>query len=304
MKPRAILTTDKNWTQGVHAKCIHLHFDINGDRVEIEKHLADYLDKYAEFLEWDDFFLPTVEELENTYADSLYSPSRETRQMLCDPEKYGAPQAHLSARHLHGNICHTVATEEFDLQKLMRIYTEGCELLKDSPFCGYVEVEDALQEEILHASKKNLSDMSVSPISNVPLKKLDLHLLHETEASNTLPFHYRESCRRWFRTTEIHISFDDISQVNPQVILRFLEFGFYSAFKRQKNRGIKFIATIQGFEHEISKLRELTISYLSRPDIQSAISCKVTLKKEDILAFLCFGNDPSMQKVVLPGSLS
>lgn len=303
MKPRALLTTDTRWTQGVHAKCIHLHFDINGDRREVEKYLSGYLEKHADLLEWDPFFLPTEDQLSEIYAGSGCDLSDEIRQLLCDPAKYGAPQAHLSAKHFHGNIYEKQDGGLFDFQKLLDLYTEGCEVLKSSPFSGYVEVEDALEEVLLPASDELLIKVDVPPLTAAPIQKVSLESLQEVCGSDSLPYHYRETGRRWFRTTEIHVSFDDITKVDPRVIARFLESGFYSAFKRRSGSGkVKFIATIQGFEHEICKLRAACISFLQNPKVANSVSCAVALKKEDIMMFLVFGDKPSVQQVVCPDS--
>lgn len=278
---------------GAHLKGIHLHFDINGDRDAIKAAFQPLFDKYEGFFEWDNFVLPTVDELRKLYGASYRPAWDEYLEVIADPARFGAPQAHLSAKKYYGDIFSP------DFQKYLNLYQEGKNLLATLPFSGYIEVEDVTEERIKQESTERPDfEADVSAFSDVPFTKLPLVDVREVDYNDAGYLEVNRDGNRYFRTTEVHLTFRKLSLTHPALVYELLKSGFYSAFQPAEGGDLKFIATIQGFQREVSRISDCLLAWLEAQ--HASISCGVTLKREDILSFCTFGPNLQLQQVVAP----
>lgn len=155
MKPKAAVShpypNRPDIIAGTHLKGIHLHFDINGDRQAIQEAFAPLFAEYKGFLNWDNFVLPTVDDLRKLYGKSYRPQWDKYLEVIADPARFGAPAAHLSAEKYYGDIFSP------DFRKYLDLYQKGKDLLATLPFSGYIEVEDVTEEHLKREMLRRLT---------------------------------------------------------------------------------------------------------------------------------------------------
>lgn len=267
-----------------HRDYEHLHFDLNGDGPTYEMTLEPWRSSVDSqdgfYAKWDLFRRPTDRDLATEFQLHGLTMDHTTAELLCDPLKFGAPDLHLTYKFL--GVPRGQQHERF-----YQIAEQGIRLVSGfSGVNGYIEMERVtvrLKIEAVHSSPDPSVDVSSPPFGSFEM--VDLSLLN-----------------RKFRQTEIHITFEELGKVNPQVLMELYKRGFYTAYKHKK-RGWCALATIQGFDPEITLILSQVLPWLSTQVSSGTCATDVTIKKEDITCFTLLGDDPKLQKVVKPSSL-
>ncbi|MBO6522270.1 MAG: hypothetical protein JJ971_00450 [Balneolaceae bacterium] len=274
----------KSVIKGDHTKYVHLHFDLNGNFDELTDLFNPFIKSQDLRLTWENFILPSKEQIEGNLP-KISLPDNEVDQIisiLLNPKKFGAPTAHATCKY-SGNFT------DKRFEKLIKLYEEGVEWIEERAIDGYLELEDVYNRIALRPKGDSIK-LNEAP-NKLNLESIDMIELSELD--------------RHFRTTEIHISFENMKLVHPLIWSRIFKYGFYTAFKKEKsdNNKLSLIATIQGFDPEITYLQEIMRKWLIKEIEKKTIGCEVVIKKEDIISFAIFGKDTKIQKVVKPGCL-
>lgn len=267
-----------------HVLLYHLHIDLQSPLNDAQRSQIDTFVSMATNLgftmTWENFHRVDRADVERVVSTG----SEELTALLVDPQLYGAPTGgHLTCKHSGLPYGH-------EHECFMDLYFRACELVSDLKNkygqMGYIELEEVSWRRSFQVEEDGVahSEILVCPLSNLDKVPLD-------------------QMGRDFRTTEIHLTFKDISKVSPKILIDVFGCGFYTAFRKDKD-GEKFstIATIQGFPSEIGTIREFVWQWLVKNAVGGHIQCQVDLKQEDIVAYCLFGQDSKVQQVVNPDS--
>ncbi|MFN3232969.1 MAG: hypothetical protein ACE363_12545 [Alphaproteobacteria bacterium] len=201
--------------------------------------------------------------------------------LLTSEECNGAPQTHLSAPRFNGSL---VSAQYQDY--LNSHYHPLVEAIEKTGLSAYVEFEDVSFREVL-ISPHEIVNEAWEPFPIEAVDKVSLGI---------------QGMPR-FRSTEIHVSFEDWALVNTNIMTSMLKAGFNSAYiKDQRTEKLKFIATIQGEEAEISSMLHITRRWLVDNIKSGSIVTNVTVKKEDIVAYEIFGDNNRLPEIIRPGA--
>lgn len=270
---------------GDHAKYLHLHFDVNGVVNEVKSYFEPFITSENFNLGWQDFSLPLIHELEEMFQRAKIEYEESILRKVVSSTYYGAPTAHLSARKFHGSTL----SQQF--QEYIGLYQRGISFVTNSPFSGYIELEDVYMRQTIRPTcnaLKNKYPPATFPIPNIQKKPLN-----------------DRTIQRSFRTTEVHITFEDIRFVELRILAILLGAGFYSAFLLSERADTyKFIATIQGFDPDIFYIFLIAKHWLLHEVEKGNVSTQITMKKEDILSYCIFGSERVLQEIVCPETLS
>jgi hypothetical protein len=266
-----------------HRDYEHLHFDLNGDGAACEEALEPWrtsVDSQDGFYaRWDLFRRPTDRDLAAEFQRHGLRMDDSAAELLCDPMNFGAPDLHLTFKYLG-------APRSPQHERFYRIADQGIRLVSQLPVHGYVEMERVTVRMKIDATRAAPNPGAVvNPPPFSRFQMVDLARLN-----------------RKFRQTEIHVTFEELGKVNPVVLMELYRRGFYTAYKHKK-RGWCALATIQGFDPEITLILAQVLPWLQQQVSSGSCASDVTVKKEDITGFTLLGDDPKLQKVVNPGTL-
>ena len=275
--PSGHATERSDFDAADHAVYEHLHFDLQSVDQIVLNAMNRFVANSNGMLSWQNFKRVSYHDVMSIMAQSSHNVEK-LAEILANPDLFGAPNAHLTAKFTG------VSTSE-DYAHFLGLYREGVELISSTQSSGYIEGEQisfrAEFAECRYNPQRTPSDCPVRNLTKIPLSQLG----------------------RKFRTTEIHISFEDLSLVNPILLEDIFSQGFYTAFRFNEETGIyNVIATIQGFEQEITLILADMFRWLQLEASSGNIGCSAVIKKEDIVRFSVFGQNPKLQKVVAPGS--
>ncbi len=270
-----------------HSVYEHLHFDLQ------EVLDADKLSRVETFcrgcaadglgrIGWENFRRLDFATVKSQYDRSAYPVSNRLAMILADDRIFGAPSMHLTAKY--SGPASGRKRARFDT-----LYDRATEFCADLDSSGYIERElVSYRVKLLPASGEGFDPPSVSPVCLLPaFRKIPLSV-----------------AGRHFRTTEIHVTFEHLHRVSPEILSALFERGFCSAFRFDEATGdFSVIATIQGFEREILHILVRVEEWLLAEMGRGFIGCETVIKKEDIVSFYVFGEDPGIQQVVEPGSV-
>ena len=267
-----------------HGRYYHLHFDIR-EPVELAFRLLEpFVASQIGQMLWTNFVKPTQDEIRAEFG-SLKELSTESIRRLYDPDRCGSPTSHLSAKKQF------LSSVTGDVLPMWNQFSAGVDFMQKVGLNGYVELEELSCRHVLTPSGASTQKTGEMPtltfgrINRVPLSD--------------------PSVGRFFRTTEVHCTFEQLGKVDLRVFDALLEAGFYTAYLRHADGSLKLILTIQGFEPDIGVLYGLLYGWLARCQETGWITGVVTLKKEDVAGFAILGepNDCGLQMVVKPLSI-
>lgn len=267
--------------EGSHVVYDHLHFDfqdVSGETMPMLERFVTQVNGEAAkpVLTWQNFRRITFHEVMALWRSSGYPLDRRLPQILSDPDLFGAPTAHLTAKF-------TGVPLGLEYARFLDLYRRGVEMVQQLKSTGYIESERVSFRVEMKDGELNLSRVPTL----CPVRALDKVSL--------------ESLDRTFRTTEIHVSFERLERVHPLLLTDLFKQGFYTAFRFDESTGhYSVIATIQGFEQEILLIAADMYNWLRIEVAEGGIGCPVVLKKEDITRFCVFGPSPKLQMVVEP----
>lgn len=265
--------------EGSHAVYDHLHLDIQETDGDVLAKVQKFIDRSNEsagkrVLTWEPFRRVTFEDIMDVWERRGYSPHERVAHIVSDYNLFGAPVAHVTAKFTGLRF-----GEEYD--KFSSLYRNAVDMVQQIDSAGYIEWEEiGFRVE----TKGGVLDLKRQP-SPCPVREINKVSL--------------ASLGRKFRTTEIHISFERIDLVHPELLADIFSQGFYTAF-REKDGNYSIIATIQGFEREILIIAADMYRWLMFEVESGGIGCPVVIKKEDITGWCVFGSEPKLQMVVRP----
>lgn len=265
-----------------HQMYDHLHFDFQQLSEAGKIKVDELVTASAGRLTWQNFiraeYNQVLEQLTRAGVQ-MGEESQALARVLSDQTLYGAPEAHLTAKFVGDST-------SIEHGQFLELFDQGVELVKVIGGSGYIEGERvSFRASWLGGALDLKRDPVLCPVRT--LQKVSL-----------------ASLDRHFRTTELHVSFDSLSNVHPKLLLDLFAQGFYTAFRWNNRIGeYAVIATIQGFELEINLLLHDLYRWLDHEVKAGGIGCGAVIKKEDITRFCVFGTRPKLQDVVIPGSL-
>jgi hypothetical protein len=269
---------------GMGRKCLwHAHVDIKGDNplskqeTEVLGNLqAEVLRRYGLRVNNDPFNRLLAHKL----AEVLGTKGAHLADLLADDAIYGAPRAHwtIMANHPEGS------PEAEDFRQAYIYLADGVEALARPT---YIEVERVRFQNLKPSGQGQVAGgdyqaFPIEPFQFVPV----------------------ESLGRTFRDSEVHISFADMSLVDPLVLEDlFGRVGFRTAYRYYEETGeASIIATAQGFEPDMSLLYIRALSWANGLLEQGLVRCDVRLKWEEIIWHKLM-NNPEVMPAIVPGSL-
>ncbi len=266
-------------SEASHGVYDHLHFDIQTVDDSILATVDRFVATTGGKLTWQNFKRIGFAEVMEQFSRSGQPINERLANILSDQSLFGAPTAHLTAKF--GGISTGEKYQEF-----LDLYSRGVEMVQSLSSSGYIEGERVtFRAEMPGGILRPERSPTVCPVRNI--QKVTL-----------------ASVGRKFRTTEIHISFDRLHLVHPDLLTDLFSQGFYTAFRWDEvTRDYAVIATIQGFELEINLFMVDMYRWLKHEALEGGIGCPVVVKKEDITRFCVFGNEPKLQLVVRPENL-
>lgn len=266
-----------------HGRCYHLHFDIRAPISQSHAALGAFVERHAAQLSWTDFERPNLDEIVLELATCDREKPGELDK-LCDINRCGAPLSHLSAK----KVFEAAGSQLRDLEDMFQL---GVECIDNAGLYGYAELEEISTRHVITNGMKEL--LSSPDVPEPSFGRLDMVALDD------------DSVQRDFRATEIHVTFENLSGASIHVINKLLDLGFYTAFLRRSDGGLKFIATVQGFDPDIGLIYGLVYNWIVKCAERNLIATPVTIKKEDITMYGVIGTSEQsgLQKVIRPMSL-
>jgi hypothetical protein len=258
----------------------HAHLDIKGlapfakKEEEVLHELSRELRESFEFLVDDQpFNRLKTEEL----GKIVPAAGSEILDLLAREDLYGAPLAHWTIKSNHSENSNRSG-------QFRRAYERLGEVATTLNRPAYIEVERVRQFTFPGLTVKRVGDWQQLPTRPFELTSV-------------------EDLGRTFRDSEIHVSFEDMSSVNPKVFEdMFGRVGFRIAYRALRNNKTRIIATAQGFEPDMSFLYGLSIKWIRSMQNAGYIGCAVKLKWEEIIWHRLM-NNPEVMPAVAPGSL-
>ena len=267
-----------------HPRMRHLHFDIAAPNDVANRGMELFVAAQGGEMSWSNFASPTVDEVRGAF-EAQGGISDQLARLLCDPDRSGAPSAHLSARK------EILPAASGDGQLMWNQLRAGGEAMRIAGLTGYIELEEVSCRHVLTPAlsetrrSQEMPKFTLAPFHRVPLS-------HPT-------------VRRQFRTTEVHCTFEHIERADPRVFEVLLDAGLYTAYLRRADGKLKLIFTIQGFDPCIGVVYGYLYGWLAKCQDSGWITGPVTLKKEEIIAYAIVGDpdDCGLQLVVRPLSV-
>lgn len=266
-----------------HGRYYHLHFDIRAPIEQSHSALGNFVESNSSHLSWTDFERPDIDEIISDLP-KCDQGKRYELEKLCDVNRCGAPLSHLSAKKVFD-------AAGSPLVDMVNLFQAGVDCMNTAGLCGYAELEEiTIRHVITNGAKELVSSPRVPEPLFGQIEMVDLD---------------DETVQRDFRTTEIHVTFENLSGSSIHVINKLLDLGFYTAFLRRADGGLKFIATIQGFDPDIGLICGLVHNWVAKCADLGLIATPVTIKKEDITMYGVIGTSKQsgLQKVIRPMSL-
>jgi hypothetical protein len=259
----------------------HAHLDIQG-RNPFESRERQLLEAFQKSIKQQEGFTFDDQPFNRLKAEELKriipATGSDLIELLTRQDLYGAPLAHWTIMSTH-------AENSPRADGFRRAYLALADVAEKLGRPSYVEIERVRQQTLPFDGEKTPTKYQALPASPFTLVPVD-------------------SLGRTFRDSEVHISFADMALVDPQVFQDlFGRLGWRIAYRYYAETGeTSIIATIQGFEPDMSVLYAKTLAWAKQNQASGNIRCDVRLKWEEIIWHRLM-NSPEVMPVVTPGSL-
>jgi hypothetical protein len=260
----------------------HAHLDIKGpapfaqEEVQLLELLqAEVRQRYGLKVDDQPFNRMKADEL----AQVIPASGADLIELLAREDLYGAPLAHWTIMSSHPE--NSPRADDF-----RKAYLCLADVAEELGRPSYIEVE-RVRQEVIRFSEESKPRGDYLVFSAEPFRLVSV-----------------ESLSRTFRDSEVHISFADMSLVDPRVFEDlFGRLGFRIACRYYAETGeTSIIATAQGFEPDMSVLYAKALSWVHHNQTSGNIRCDVRLKWEEIIWHKLM-NNPEVMPAIVPGSL-